>query len=162
MAQKVSLIRQLVIYKERNIQNFIKAFSWYFSLSLFMRVLIRNEMVFMWVLETLYSLIGNWLRDHTSWALSGIGVKIKSFPKNFWSSFLNFTASRYGFFFSNSETYIVHVINCEVDSLIFPLHNMYFPSLSSCHHILSKALTINQGRNISMERFKWHMIASIH
>ena len=59
------------------------------------------------------SLIGNWLRDHTSWALSGIGVKIKSLPKNFWSSVLNFTTSRYAFLFSNSETYIVHVINCE-------------------------------------------------
>ena len=59
------------------------------------------------------SLIGNWLRDHISWALSGIGVKIKSLPKNFWSSVLNFTTPRYAFLFSNSETYIVHVINCE-------------------------------------------------
>ena len=33
--------------------------------------------VFMWVLDILYSLIGNWLRDNTSWASSGIGVKIK-------------------------------------------------------------------------------------
>ena len=97
----------------RNIQNFIKAFSWDFSLSLFMRVLIRNEMVCMWVLDTHYSLLGNWLRDYTSWALSGIGVKIKSLPKNFWSLVLNFSTPRYAFLFSNSETYIVHVINCE-------------------------------------------------
>ena len=70
-------------------------------------------MVCIWVLDTHYSLLGNWLRDHTSWVLSGIGVKIKSFPKNFWSSVLNFTTPRYAFLFSNSETYIVHVINCE-------------------------------------------------
>ena len=67
----------------------------------------------MWVLDTLYSLLGNWLRDHTCWALSGIGVKIKSLRKNFWSSVLNFTTPRYAFLFSNSETYIVHVINFE-------------------------------------------------
>ena len=60
-----------------------------------------------------YSLLGNWLRDHTSWASSGIGVKIKSLPKNFWSSVLNFITLRYAFLFSNSETYIVHVFNCE-------------------------------------------------
>ena len=30
-----------------------------------------------------YSPFGNWLRDHTSWALSGIGVKIKSVPRYF-------------------------------------------------------------------------------
>ena len=70
-------------------------------------------MVCMWVLDTHYSLIGNWLRDHTSWVLSGIGVKIKSLLKNFWFSVLNFTTPRYAFLFSNSETYIVHVINCE-------------------------------------------------
>ena len=67
-------------------------------------------MVFMWVLDPLYSLLGNWLKDHTSWASSGIGVKIISFPKNFWSLVLNFTTPRYAFLFSNSETYIVHVI----------------------------------------------------
>ena len=70
-------------------------------------------MVCMWVLDTHYSLLGNWLRDHTSWVLSGIGVKIKSLPKNFWFSVLNFTTPRYAFLFSNSETYIVNVINCE-------------------------------------------------
>ena len=66
--------------------------------------------IFMWVLDTLYSLLRNWLRDHTSWASSGIGVKIKSLPKNFWSLVLNFTAPRYAFLFSNSETYVAHVI----------------------------------------------------
>ena len=70
-------------------------------------------MVCIRVLDTLYSLLGNWLRDHASWALSGIGVKIKSLPKNFWSSVFNFTTLRYAFLFSNFETYIVHVINCE-------------------------------------------------
>ena len=65
---------------------------------------------FMWVLDTLYSLLRNWLRDHTSWTSSGIGVKIKSLPKNFWSSVLNFIAPRYAFLFSNFETYIAHVI----------------------------------------------------
>ena len=41
-----------------------------------------NEMVCMWVLDTLlFSLEHihiNWLRDHISWASSGIGGKIKS------------------------------------------------------------------------------------
>ena len=55
----------------------------------------------------------NWLRDHTSWASSGIGVKIKSVLKNFWSLVLNFTALRYTLLFLYSETYIAHVINCE-------------------------------------------------
>ena len=55
----------------------------------------------------------NWLRDHTSWAISGIGVKIKSVLKNFWSSVLKFTTPRYTLLFLNSETYIVHVNNCE-------------------------------------------------
>ena len=40
-------------------------------------------------------------------------MKIKSLPKNFWSSVLNFTTPRYAFLFSNSKTYIVHVINFE-------------------------------------------------
>ena len=90
--------------------------------------LYEYEMVSMWVWDT-HSLIFsrtytyNWLRDHTSWASSGIGVKIKSVPKNFWSLVLNFTASRYTFLFLNSKTYIVHVINCEWSrSVNFPLH----------------------------------------
>ena len=61
----------------------------------------------------------NWLRDHTSWASSGIGVKIKSLPKNFWSSILNFTAPRYTFLFSNFENYIAHVIIFIVSSYYY-------------------------------------------
>ena len=76
----------------------------------------------MWVLDTLYSLLENWLRDHTSWVLSGIGVKIKSFIKCFSSSVLNFTASRYTLLFSYSEIYIGHIINCKWSrSINFPL-----------------------------------------
>ena len=93
-----------------------------------MRVLIRNEMFFMWVLDTLYSLLGNWLRDHTSWASSGIGVKIKSLPKNFWSLVLNFTAPRYAFLFSNSETLHMLSFSNEIDSFFFPLHTSIFPT----------------------------------
>ena len=89
-------------------------------------------MVCMWVLDILYSLLGNWLRDHTSWALSGIGVKIKSLPKNFWSLVLNFTTPRYAFLFSNSETYIAHVIYCKWSrSIIFPLCTCIFPIVST-------------------------------
>ena len=112
-----------------------------------MRVLIRNEMVLMWVLDTLYSLIGNWLRDHTSWALSGIGVKIKSLPKNFWSSILNFTTSRYSLLFSYSEIYIAHVIYYEWSrSIIISLRTCIFPLVRSycvwcvlgfCNQVLS-------------------------
>ena len=81
------------------------------------------------VLDTLYSLLGNWLRDHTFWALGEIGVKIKSVPKYFWSSILNFTVPRYAFFFLNSKIYIVHVINYEWSrSVNFPLRTCIFPS----------------------------------
>ena len=80
-------------------------------------------------LNTFYSLIGNWLRDHTSWASSGIGVKIKSLPKNFWSSVLNFTTSRYTLLFSFSEIYIAYVISYEWSrSVIIPLHTCIFPT----------------------------------
>ena len=83
-------------------------------------------------LDTLYSLLENWLRDHTSWALSGIGVKIKSLPKNFWSSVLNFTTSRYSLLFSYSEIYIAHVIYYEWSrSVIIPLRTSIFPTLQS-------------------------------
>ena len=83
--------------------------------------------VFMWVLDTFYSLLGNWLRDHTSWTSSGIRVKIKSLSNKFWSSVLNFTAPRYAFFFLNSETYIVHVINYKWSrSVNFPLCTCIF------------------------------------
>ena len=85
--------------------------------------------VFMWVLDTLYSLLGNWLRDHTSWALSGIGVKIKSFLKCFFLQFLNFTALRYTVLFSYSKIYIAYVIYYEWSrSIIFPLCTCIFPS----------------------------------
>ena len=111
-----------------------------------MRVLIKNEMVFMWLLDTLYSLLENWLRDHISWTLSRIWVKIKSLFKNFWYSILNFTTPRYEFLFSNLETCIVHVINCKwsrsvnfsaayvlyvIQTCIFQQScdtNMYFPT----------------------------------
>ena len=67
------------------------------------------------------------LRDHTSWASRGIGVKIESLPKNIWSSVLNFTTSRYAFLFSNSETYIVHVINYEWNwFVIFHCAHVFF------------------------------------
>ena len=86
-------------------------------------------MVCIRVLDTLYSLLGNWLRDHTSWASSGIGVKIKSLPKNFWSSVLNFTISRYTLLFSYLEIYIAHVIYYEWSrSIIIPLCTCIFPS----------------------------------
>ena len=60
-----------------------------------------------------YSPFGNWLRDHTSWASSGIGVKIKSVPSTSNLLFSNFTAKIYAFLFLNSKTDIVHIINCE-------------------------------------------------
>ena len=61
-------------------------------------------------------------RDHTSLESSGIGVKIKVFPSTSNLLFLNLTALRYNFLFLNSETYIVHVINCERSrSVNFPL-----------------------------------------
>ena len=83
-------------------------------------------------LDTLYSLLENWLRDHTSWALTGIGVKIKSLSKNFWSSVLNFTTSRYSLLFSYSEIYIAHVIYYEWSrSVIIPLRTCIFPSMRS-------------------------------
>ena len=50
-------------HKKVFIRDFHKGFHWDH---------IRNEMVCMWVLDTYYSLIGNRLRDHTSWVLSGI------------------------------------------------------------------------------------------
>ena len=95
-------------------------------------------MVCIRVLDTLYSLLRNWLRDHASWALSGIGVKIKSLPKNFWSSVFNFTTPRYAFLFSNFETYIVHVINCEwsrsvnfsVVYVLYAIQTCIFPTAS--------------------------------
>ena len=44
---------------------------------------------------------------------SGIGVKIESVLKNFWSLVLNSTIPRYTLLFLYSEIYIIHVINCE-------------------------------------------------
>ena len=78
----------------------------------------------------------NWLRDHTSWTSSGIGVKIKSILKNFWSLVLKFTTTRYILLFLYSEIYIVHIINCEWNrSVNFLLHMfcmrykyVFFPS----------------------------------
>ena len=83
--------------------------------------------VFMWVLDTLYSLLRNWLRDHTSCVSSGIGVKIKSLPKNFWSLVLNFTTPRHAFLFSYSEIYkhMLSITN-EVDPLFFRCVYQYF------------------------------------
>ena len=73
-------------------------------------------MVCMWVLDTfLFSLEHthiNWLRDHTSWASSGFGMKIKSIPKYFKSLVLNFITPRY------IILYMLSIAN-EVDSLIF-------------------------------------------
>ena len=89
-------------------ETFIRVFK-----KSFIRVLIRNEMVGMWVLDTLYSLLGNWLRDHTSWALVELEWRLKVFPSTSNILVLNFTAPKYTFFFLNSETYIIHVINCE-------------------------------------------------
>ena len=108
-----------------------------------------------WTLS--YSLLGNWLRDHTFWALGEIGVKIKSVPKYFWSSILNFTAPRYAFLFLNSEIYIVHVINCEWSrSVNFPLRmfcmwykHVFFPTL-----VMPLLFAIcQQGKNIYKHKF---------
>ena len=92
----------------------------------------------------------NWLRDYTSWASSGIGVKIKSVLKNFWSLVLNFTALRCTLLFLYSETYITHVINCEWSrSVNFPLH-MYLSNgndmltlLALCHPFGSPFLFVS-------------------
>ena len=65
----------------------------------------------------------NRLRNHTSWASNGIGVKIENVLKNFWSLVLKFTIPRYTLLFINYETYLVHVINCEWNRFVnFPLH----------------------------------------
>ena len=120
-------------------------------------------MVCIRVLDTLYSLLGNWLKDHASWALSGIGVKIKSLPKNFWSSVFNFTTLRYAFLFSNFETYIVHVINCEwsrsvnfsaayvlyaIQTCIFPTTSM---KLSTTLLFIFKSYTLpNKSQSITL------------
>ena len=97
--------------------------------------------VFMWVLDTLYSLLGNWLRDHTSRASSKIGVKIKSLSKNFWYLVLNFTAPRYAFLFSNFEIYVAHVIIFlwSRSVFFFPLRISIFPT-----DTLAKEASANQ------------------
>ena len=83
-----------------------------------------------------------------------------SLHKNFWSSVLNFTTSRYAFLFSNSETYIVHVINCEWSrSVNFSFHNMYFPSPSwpsiNFDGIRDRVHTLHQ--NINQFDMKTHL-----
>ena len=65
--------------------------------------------------------------------LAGHQVELKWRLKVFLSTsnllFLNFTAPRYAFLFLNSETYIVHVINCErsrfVNFLLCMFHMWY-------------------------------------
>ena len=80
----------------------------------------------------------NWLRNHISWALSGIGVKIKSFLKCFFLQFLNFTALRYTVLFSYSKIYIAYVsITNEVDPLFFHCAHAYF------HQFVLKFLDAN-------------------
>ena len=120
-------------------------------------------MVCIRVLDTLYSLLGNWLKDHASWALSGIGVKIKSLPKNFWSSVFNFTTLRYAFLFSNFETYIVHVINCEwsrsvnfsAAHVLYAIQTCIFPTtsvkLSTTLLFIFKSYTLsNKSQSITL------------
>ena len=120
-------------------------------------------MVCIRVLDTLYSLLGNWLRDHASWALSGIGVKIKSLPKNFWSSVFNFTIPRYAFLFLNFETYIVHVINCEWSKsvnffaayVLYAIQTCIFPTtlmkLSTTLLFIFKSYTLpNKSQSITL------------
>ena len=81
-----------------------------------------------WTLS--YSLLRNWLRGHTSWVSSGIGVKIKVFPSNSNLLFLNFTASRYAFMFLNSKNYIIHVIDCEWSRSIFFIFSVAYTHIS--------------------------------
>ena len=64
----------------------------------------------------------------TNWETTLLGHQVelewrlKVFPSTSNLLFLNFTAPRYAFLFLNSETYIVHVINCEWSrSVNFPL-----------------------------------------
>ena len=110
-----------------------------------------------------YSLLGNWLRDHTSWASSEIGVKIKSLPKNFWSSVFNFTTLRYAFLFLNFETYIVHVINCEWSKsvnfsaayVLYAIQTCIFPTtsvkLSTTLLFIFKSYTLsNKSQSITL------------
>ena len=72
-----------------------------------------------------YSLIGNWLKYHTSWVLSGIGMKIKSFPNTSNLLVLNFTAPRYAFYslFYNLR---LHVIFNEWSRSVFVASVMCF------------------------------------
>ena len=84
------------------------------------------------VLDTLYSLLGNWLRDHTSWALSGIGVKIKSLPKNFWSLVLNFTTPK-------------------VRILILKFWNLH----TTCYHFLIKWICYYSAAHLHISNTLW-------
>ena len=88
-----------------------------------------------------YFLLGNWLRDHTSWASSRIGLKIKSFLKCFLSSgFLNFIESKYAFLLLNSEIYIVYVIiyewsrsvNFSATYVLYAIQTCIFPTTRTC------------------------------
>ena len=53
-------------------------------------------------------------------------MKIKSFPKHFYSFVLNFTTPRYAMLFLNSENYIMHVINHEWNRFMFVASAMCF------------------------------------
>ena len=115
MAQKASLIRSSVIYKKRNIQNFQKWFllrSYKEWNGVYVRV--RHSLIL--PLET------DWETTLLRYEVE-LEWRLKVFPTTSNILFLNFTAPKYAFLFLNSETYIVHVINCEWSrSVNFPLH----------------------------------------
>ena len=88
---------------------------------------------------------------------SGIGVKIKSVLKNFWSLVLNFIVPRYTLLFLYSETYIVHVINCEWSkSINFQLRIfcMWY-KLVFFHHLCNLAMFFSH--NMQILRYFWYM-----
>ena len=111
-----------------------------------MRVLIRHEMVF--YVNVGHSLFSHWKlieRPH----ILGVELewRIKSLPKNFWSSVLNFTTPRYTLLFSYSKIYIAYVIYYEWSrSVIILLRTCIFPA--------HNARTSNASRKLRYRRIK--------
>ena len=101
---------------------------------------------------------------------SGIGVKIKSVLKYFWSLILNFITKRYTLLFLYFEIYVVHVINCEWSRFVnFPLrmfcmrYNMCFSNSRNPWNALSENYAQNRRNGLlprTMSLWGWACVCS--